>query len=139
MYLDAEARLADLQQFNEMQGPLFKMKDDPRVTPIGRLIRLTSIDELPQLLNVLEGSMSLVGPRPPLPKEVSSFEPRHHHKFDVRPGITGLWQVSGRNSVTSFERMIELDLAYIRQWSFTRDLVILARTAWVVLATRGAC
>jgi lipopolysaccharide/colanic/teichoic acid biosynthesis glycosyltransferase len=138
MYLDAEQRLASLRRYNEMQGPLFKMRNDPRVTRMGRFIRRTSLDELPQLLNVLVGDMSLVGPRPPLPSEVAHFEPAHNHKFDVKPGITGLWQVSGRNALTSFEEMIELDLAYIRNWTLGADLRILARTVGVVLTTRGA-
>jgi exopolysaccharide biosynthesis polyprenyl glycosylphosphotransferase len=138
MRVGAEAEQEALQAHNSMSGPLFKVKDDPRITCTGRWLRRTSLDELPQLLNVLLGDMSLVGPRPPLPSEVMHFEPWHHEKFVVRPGITGLWQVSGRNTLTSFDQMITLDLTYIRTWSPWLDLMILARTLPAVVRGTGA-
>lgn len=138
MQIDAEARLQELLHRNEMQGPLFKIKDDPRVTRIGRILRKLSLDELPQLINVMKGEMSLVGPRPPLPSEVSHFEPWQLHKFCVRPGVTGLWQVSGRSELLSFDQAIMLDLDYVARWSLALDLKILFKTVPVVLSARGA-
>jgi lipopolysaccharide/colanic/teichoic acid biosynthesis glycosyltransferase len=117
---------------------LFKVHDDPRATRLGRWLRRSSLDELPQLVNVLRGEMSLVGPRPPLPSEVALYQEHHYARFGVTPGITGPWQVSGRNGVTDFERVIELETEYIRNWSFARDLWILLRTVPVVLGRRGA-
>lgn len=138
MHVGAEALQAELLAYNEMDGPLFKMKDDPRVTRSGRVLRRTSLDELPQLINVLKGEMSLVGPRPPLPGEVEEFEPWQREKFVVKPGMTGLWQVSGRNSLSQFNQMIELDLAYIRNWNFGLDIKILFQTVKVVFNGLGA-
>jgi lipopolysaccharide/colanic/teichoic acid biosynthesis glycosyltransferase len=114
MYADAEARLAELREAgaNEATGPLFKMKDDPRVTPVGKWMRKFSIDEFPQLINVMRGNMSLVGPRPPLPGETSSYTDQHWRRMEVLPGMTGLWQVSGRSKL-SFDEMVRLDLFYI--------------------------
>src|SRR5207247_10154522 len=117
---------------------LFKIVDDPRVTRLGSLLRRTSLDELPQLVNVLRGDMSLVGPRPPLPSEVALYEAHHYARFDVKPGITGPWQVGGRNQLTDFERVVALGTEYIRDWSLARDLSILLRTVPVVLLMRGA-
>ena len=117
---------------------LFKVRDDPRMTRLGRFLRRTSLDELPQLANVLRGNMSLVGPRPPLPSEVALYEEHHYARFDVKPGITGPWQVNGRNQVTDFERVISLETRYIREWSLLSDLTILLRTVWVVAQMRGA-
>jgi exopolysaccharide biosynthesis polyprenyl glycosylphosphotransferase len=139
MSVDAEARQAELQAMNEMAGPLFKMKNDPRVTRVGRWLRLTSLDELPQLFNVLRGDMSLVGPRPPIVAEVEQFEPWQLEKFRVRPGITGLWQTSGRSRINTTEGMVALDLQYIESWSNLLDLQILLKTPWVVATCRGAC
>jgi len=119
-------------------GRLFKVPDDPRITPLGRWLRRTSIDELPQLVNVLRGEMSLVGPRPPLPSEVSLYEAHHYARFDVKPGMTGPWQVAGRNQVTDFEKVVALETQYIREWSILTDVAVLARTAWVVVGMRGA-
>ena len=116
----------------------FKLTYDPRITPIGRFLRRFSLDELPQLLNVLKGDMSLVGPRPPIPYEVELYRPRERSRLSVIPGITGLWQVSGRNSL-NFQQMIDLDLAYIERWSLWLDIQILARTVFVVATGRGAC
>lgn len=139
MVIDAEARLAELQAAQRDAGNavMFKMKDDPRVTPIGRFIRRFSLDELPQLFNVLGGSMSLVGPRPPLPRETDVYDSHVHRRFLVKPGITGLWQVSGRSNL-SWEDTVRLDLYYVENWSMTGDLVILWRTAKAVLGSDGA-
>jgi len=117
-------------------GAIHKMQDDLRITRVGRWIRRTSLDELPQLINVLRGEMSLVGPRPPLAYEVARYEPWQLERLAVRPGITGLWQVSGRNRLTYFE-MCEIDVRYVRGWSFWMDLRIILRTPWVMLVERG--
>jgi lipopolysaccharide/colanic/teichoic acid biosynthesis glycosyltransferase len=117
---------------------LFKVPNDPRMTRVGRWLRRTSIDELPQLFNVLRGEMSLVGPRPPLPSEVAFYQEHHYARFDVKPGITGPWQVQGRNQVTDFEQVVSLETTYIREWSLLSDLNILVRTVWVVAQMRGA-
>jgi exopolysaccharide biosynthesis polyprenyl glycosylphosphotransferase len=138
MGVDAESRIKEVEHLNHMQGPTFKLRDDPRVTRIGRFLRRSSIDELPQLWNVLKGDMSLVGPRPLPMRDVEGFEEdRHRRRFSVRPGLTGLWQVSGRNEL-SFETWMELDLRYIDAWSLGLDLQILLRTFPAVLSGRGA-
>lgn len=138
MHVGAEHMQDELQVFNEMDGPLFKMKNDPRITRVGRWLRKLSFDEFPQLINVVRGEMSLVGPRPPLPSEVEDFEAWHRIKFDTRPGMTGLWQVSGRSELSSFREMIQLDIEYVRNWSLSMDLQILARTFKVVFGGLGA-
>jgi exopolysaccharide biosynthesis polyprenyl glycosylphosphotransferase len=137
MYRDAEARRAALEDRNEMSGPVFKIKDDPRITPVGKWIRRFSIDEIPQFWNVLFGDMSLVGPRPPIPEEVRKYERWQRRRLSMKPGITCLWQVSGRNAV-DFENWMRLDLAYIDTWSLRLDVQILLRTVPVVLTARGA-
>jgi exopolysaccharide biosynthesis polyprenyl glycosylphosphotransferase len=137
MCADAEQRLEELQAHNEATGPLFKMRRDPRVTRVGAFLRRWSLDELPQLLNVLRGDMSLVGPRPPLPAEVAKYEDWQLVRLRALPGLTGLWQVSGRSAVP-FHDMVRLDLHYIRNWSFALDLEILLRTIPAVLTNRGA-
>jgi exopolysaccharide biosynthesis polyprenyl glycosylphosphotransferase len=137
MYADAERRIAELQSSNEVSGPVFKMRSDPRVTRIGLLLRRTSLDELPQLLNVLKGEMSLVGPRPPLPKEVEQYRPNDAIRLSVKPGLTCLWQISGRSTV-GFDEWMEFDREYIRRMSLQFDLTILLRTVWAVLSCRGA-
>lgn len=139
MVVDAEARLAALTRDDSLGNNevLFKMKNDPRVTPVGRFIRRMSIDELPQLFNVFAGSMSLVGPRPPLPREVDMYDSHVHRRFLVKPGITGLWQVSGRSNL-SWEDSVRLDLYYVENWSIVGDLVILWRTARAVLVSEGS-
>ena len=137
MYVDAEERKQALMHLNEMDGPVFKIKDDPRITPIGGLLRKWSIDELPQFWSVLLGDMSLVGPRPPTPDEVEAYEKGHRRRLSMRPGITCLWQVSGRNEI-SFQEWMELDVEYIDSWSLANDLRILARTVPQVLMARGA-
>lgn len=137
MVMDAEQRLDGLRSLNEADAVLFKMRDDPRVTSVGRWIRRYSIDELPQLFDVLAGHMSLVGPRPSLPSEVALY-PRHmHRRMFVRPGMTGLWQVSGRSDL-SFEEASRLDLNYVENWSITGDLMIMVRTVRAVLRSEGA-
>jgi lipopolysaccharide/colanic/teichoic acid biosynthesis glycosyltransferase len=134
---DAEERKAELMELNEMDGPVFKIRNDQRITAVGRPLRRFSIDELPQLWNVLVGDMSLVGPRPPTPAEVSQYRTGVRRRLSMRPGLTCLWQVSGRNEV-SFDRWMELDLEYIDTWSFESDLRILFRTVPAVLLARGA-
>lgn len=137
MVADAENQLAKLHGRNEGSGPLFKLKDDPRVTRFGRFIRRHSLDELPQLFNVLGGNMSLVGPRPPLPSEVERYDKSANRRLLIKPGITGLWQVSGRSDL-SWEDAIKLDLYYVENWSMIQDLVILFRTFAAVAGKRGA-
>jgi exopolysaccharide biosynthesis polyprenyl glycosylphosphotransferase len=137
MYLDAEVRLAELMNLNEHDGALFKMRDDPRITPVGRWLRRFSLDELPQLINVVLGDMSLVGPRPPLPAEVAKYPSDLRRRLVVKPGMTGLWQVSGRSDL-SWEESIRLDLRYVENWSLSMDLVILARTLSAVARVSGA-
>ncbi len=137
MAVDAHERRSELLHLNEVQGPIFKIRKDPRVTRIGGWLRRTSLDELPQLLNVLKGDMSLVGPRPPLPEEVERYEPWQRRRLDVQPGITCLWQISGRSRI-GFEEWMRLDLEYIRHRSFGLDLKILLRTVPAVLSREGA-
>lgn len=137
MYVDAEQRLRELQAQNEADGPVFKMKRDPRVTRVGRVIRKLSIDELPQLFNVLQGDMSLVGPRPALPSEVAKYTYEQLGRLHAIPGITGLQQVSGRSDL-DFKRWVELDLQYIAEQSIWKDIEILLRTIPAVLLGRGA-
>lgn len=138
MYADADDRLAELWDKNEADGPMFKMKDDPRVTKIGHFIRKHSIDEIPQFLNCFVGDLSVVGPRPPLPNEVECYDERALRRLTVKPGITGYWQVSGRSDL-SYESMIDLDLKYIEERSWRSDLVVIAKTVGVVFTGRGAC
>ncbi len=136
MYIDAEARLASLREKNEQTGPVFKMRNDPRVTSIGRLLRRYSIDEMPQLLNVLRGEMSLVGPRPPIRAEVNQYSLWQRRRLSVKPGLTCIWQVHGRNRVT-FQRWMEMDMEYIDSWSLRLDLKLIARTVGTVLRGTG--
>lgn len=138
MSADAEQRLAELRSLNEMNGPAFKLKDDPRITKIGKILRKLSIDELPQLWNVFKGDMSLVGPRPPLLSEVEQYDDWQYRRLSMRPGITCLWQVSGRNKITDFDKWAKLDLDYIDNWSLWMDFEILLRTVPVVLLGIGA-
>ena len=137
MYVDAEERLEGLRQHSEGNTVMFKMKNDPRVTPLGRFLRRFSIDELPQLINVLKGDMSLVGPRPPLPSETEFWDDRVSRRLLVKPGITGLWQVSGRSDL-SWDESVRLDLYYTENWSLGGDFVIMLRTIAAVLGRRGA-
>jgi exopolysaccharide biosynthesis polyprenyl glycosylphosphotransferase len=139
MVVDAEARLAKLQRDSVYDDArLFKMERDPRITRVGAFLRRTSLDELPQLWNVLVGDMSLVGPRPPIPSEVALYDDHHYARFDVKPGITGPWQVSGRNKIRDFEEVMRLETAYIRHWRLGKDIGILLRTVPAVLKMDGA-
>lgn len=137
MVTDAEERLKELLKYNEISGAMFKMKEDPRITKIGRFIRKTSIDELPQLWNVLKGDMSLVGPRPPLPREVAEYTTHDMQRLLVVPGCTGLWQVSGRNDL-NFHQMVELDLQYIQKRNLMFDIKIILKTVKVLLGSDNA-
>ncbi|MES5941431.1 MULTISPECIES: exopolysaccharide biosynthesis polyprenyl glycosylphosphotransferase [unclassified Bacillus cereus group] len=137
MVTDAEEKLQDLLQHNEVSGAMFKMKDDPRVTKIGKFIRKTSIDELPQLINVLKGEMSLVGPRPPLLREVKTYTAYDKQRLKVIPGCTGLWQVSGRSNI-GFREMVELDLYYIQYRSILFDFKIILKTVFVLFGSKDA-
>lgn len=138
MLQGAEALQEGLAQQNEMSGPVFKMRRDPRVTRIGRILRRYSLDELPQLWSVLKGDMSLVGPRPPLQREWEQYEPWQRSRLAVTPGITCLWQVAGRADIRDFNRWVALDLEYIKRWSLWLDLQILGKTVVMVLTGRGA-
>jgi lipopolysaccharide/colanic/teichoic acid biosynthesis glycosyltransferase len=137
MVVGADRNLESLRAENISDGVLFKMREDPRVTRVGRVLRRLSIDELPQLLNVLGGSMSLVGPRPPLPAEVARYDAPVHRRLLVKPGLTGLWQVSGRSDLP-WDEAVRLDLRYVENWSLTMDLLILAKTVRAVLGSSGA-
>jgi lipopolysaccharide/colanic/teichoic acid biosynthesis glycosyltransferase len=137
MRCDAEAEIVDLREKSEVDGPLFKIKEDPRVTRVGRILRATSLDELPQLFNVLVGQMSLVGPRPFVMAEAQEIDGWAAKRFTVRPGMTGLWQVSGRSDLP-FDDLRHLDYAYVASWSLWWDLRILVKTPPTVLARRGA-
>ena len=138
MYQDAEAKLQTLKDQNEMQGFMFKMKNDPRITKIGKILRKTSIDELPQFFNVLEGSMSLIGTRPPTVDEYNQYSAHHKRRISIKPGITGLWQVSGRSEITDFEEIVRLDCFYIDHWSITSDIKILLKTFAAVFTGKGS-
>ncbi|MDP2906177.1 MAG: sugar transferase, partial [Candidatus Omnitrophota bacterium] len=138
MDADAEVRLKDVINGNEMNGPVFKMENDPRLTKVGRFLRKFSLDELPQLWNVFRGDMSLVGPRPPLPSEVEKYDNWQRRRLSVRPGLTCLWQVNGRNKITDFNDWANLDLKYIDNWSLWLDMKIIFKTVPVMLSGAGA-
>lgn len=138
MYQDAEAHKQELMSLNEMQGAMFKIQDDPRITRVGRWLRKTSLDEFPQFLNVLKGEMSLVGTRPPTLAEVKQYDLWHRRRISAKPGITGLWQISGRNKISDFDHVVELDCQYLNQWRFSDDLWILLKTIAVVCQRKGA-
>ena len=137
MRRDADRQVAELRQARGVTDVMFKLKDDPRVTVVGRVLRRYSLDELPQLFNVVRGDMSLVGPRPPLPEEVTRYEDWHFDRLEAPPGVTGLWQVSGRSDLP-FDDCVRLDIFYIENWSLAYDLYILAKTIPVLLLKRGA-
>jgi len=137
MFCDAESRVALLRDQNEATGPLFKMRNDPRRTRVGRILRRFSLDELPQFWNVLRGEMSVIGPRPALPSEVKEYAPWHQRRLEVPPGVTGLWQVSGRSDLT-FDEMVLLDVYYIENWSPFLDLRILLKTIPTAILGSGA-
>ena len=138
MYADAEERKKELMAQNEMQGLMFKMENDPRITKVGAFIRKTSIDELPQFWNVLKGDMSLVGTRPPTVDEYQQYNYYQKRRISFRPGITGLWQVSGRSDITDFDEIVKLDLQYIDNWSIMEDFKIIFKTIAVVFRGSGA-
>lgn len=138
MFVDAESRKKELLGRNEMKGAVFKMRDDPRITRVGRFLRKNSLDELPQFWNVLRGEMSLVGTRPPTPDEVAQYENWHRRRICIKPGITGLWQVSGRSEIDDFNEIVRLDLHYIDKWSLWLDIKILVKTIGVVLGRGGS-
>ena len=138
MDINAEEQKREIMAKNEMQGLMFKVKNDPRMTRVGRFLRKTSLDEVPQFINVIKGEMSLVGTRPPTLDEVEKYEPWHRRRISMKPGITGLWQVSGRNKITDFNEVVKLDLKYIDQWRFVNDIKIILQTIWVVLRRKGA-
>ena len=138
MYPDAEERKKELMKKNKMQGFMFKMDNDPRVTPIGRFIRKTSLDEFPQFFNILKGDMSLVGTRPPTVDEYEKYERHHKVRLAAKPGLTGLWQVSGRSDIVNFEEVVALDKKYIEEWNIGLDLKILCQTVKVVITGKGS-
>jgi exopolysaccharide biosynthesis polyprenyl glycosylphosphotransferase len=138
MCADAEQKKAALLKKNEMNGAIFKLKNDPRITKVGRFLRKTSLDEFPQFINVLKGEMSLVGTRPPTLEEVEKYSPEHLKRISAKPGITGMWQVSGRNKIQDFDRIVELDCQYLDHWRFWEDIRILGKTVLVVLQRKGA-
>lgn len=138
MYMDAEERKKELEKQNEIQGLMFKIENDPRITRVGKFIRKTSIDELPQFYNVVKGDMSLVGTRPPTADEFEKYNQYYRRRISMTPGLTGLWQVSGRNEIDNFDDVVKYDLEYIDGWSLTLDVKILLRTIWVVIAGRGS-
>lgn len=138
MYVDAEERKKELMKNNKMNGHMFKMDNDPRITKVGRVIRKLSIDELPQFWNVVKGDMSLVGTRPPTVDEFEKYESHHKRRLSLKPGITGMWQVSGRSNIQNFEEIVALDCEYIDNWSLWLDIKIMLKTVWVVLTHKGA-
>lgn len=138
MYQDAEQRKKELMKKNEVKGLMFKMEDDPRITRVGKFLRNTSIDELPQFWNVLRGDMSLVGTRPPTIDEFERYEAKHKCRLSMTPGLTGLWQISGRSDIKNFDEVVKLDMQYIDNWSILQDIKILILTVWVVLTGKGS-
>ena len=138
MYIDAEERKKELQAQNEMNGLMFKMENDPRVTKVGRFLRRTSIDETPQFLNILVGNMSLVGTRPPTEDEFEQYSGYYRRRMSITPGLTGLWQVSGRSDIQDFEQIVKMDLEYIDNWSLGLDIKILFMTVFTVLGRKGS-
>ena len=138
MYIDAEERKKELMAKNEMNGLMFKMEDDPRITKVGKFLRKTSLDEFPQFINILKGDMSLVGTRPPTLDEFEQYKTYHKKRLSFRPGLTGMWQVSGRSDITDFEEIVRLDVEYINNWSVALDIKILIKTVLAVFTESGA-
>lgn len=138
MYIDAEARKKELEAQNEMQGLMFKMENDPRITKVGKFIRKTSIDELPQFYNIVKGDMSLVGTRPPTEDEFEQYNSHYRRRISMTPGLTGLWQISGRSEIVDFDDVVKYDLEYIDNWTIGLDIKILFQTVWVVLTGKGS-
>ncbi len=139
MVSNADALKQDLQSQNQASGHIFKIKDDPRITRVGKFLRKTSLDEFPQFLNVITGDMSMVGTRPPTLDEVAKYDRHHWQRLAVKPGITGEWQANGRSSVQDFEDIVAMDLAYQHKWSIAYDLQLIFKTIWVVFNKKGAC
>ena len=137
MYADADERKKELEDRNIMKGAIFKVENDPRITRVGRIMRKFSLDEFPQFYNVLRGEMSLVGTRPPTEDEVARYEQHHRRRLSIKPGITGLWQVSGRNSIEDFDEIVALDVKYIDNWSLWLDIKILFKTVFAVFHSTG--
>ena len=137
MFIDAETKLSELKEKNEMSGPVFKIKNDPRITRVGKFIRKTSIDELPQLFNVLKGDMSVVGPRPPLPREVEQYSEKQFRRLSVKPGLTCFWQVTPRRNSLSFEEWVDLDMKYIREQNLLIDFMLVLRTIATMFMGEG--
>ncbi len=137
MYVDAEYKKEELRDLSVMQGAIFKVKDDPRVTRVGRILRRVCLDEMPQFWNVLKGEMSIVGTRPPTLDEVEQYKLHHFRRLSIKPGITGLWQVKGRNAVRSFEKIVKYDIEYIDKWSFWLEIRIIMQTIWTVIKSNG--
>ena len=138
MCRDAEEKKAELEQDNEAKGLMFKMENDPRITKVGRFLRKTSLDEFPQFFNILKGDMSLVGTRPPTVDEYEQYDPHYKRRLSMKPGLTGLWQVSGRSDITDFDEVVRLDLRYIDNWSMSMDIKILLKTFGAVVSSKGA-
>ena len=138
VYIVGEERKKELMAQNEMNGLMFKMEDDPRITKVGKFLRKTSLDEFPQFINILKGDMSLVGTRPPTLDEFEQYKTYHKKRLSFRPGLTGMWQVSGRSDITDFEEIVRLDVEYINNWSVSLDIKILIKTVLAVFAESGA-
>ena len=138
MYINAEEHKEELIAQNEMNGAIFKIKNDPRVTRTGKFLRKMSLDELPQFWNVLKGEMSLVGTRPPTPVEVAEYENWHRRRISIKPGITGMWQVNGRNNISDFDKIVQLDIAYIDNWNIWLDVKLLLKTFQIVFTREGS-
>ena len=138
MYIDAEEKKEELMKQNKMEGPMFKIEHDPRITRVGAFLRKTSLDELPQFFNILIGDMSLVGTRPPTVDEFKQYDLYYRRRLSIKPGLTGLWQVSGRSNITDFEEVVRLDTEYIKKWSPGLDIKILFKTVAVVLGKVGS-
>ena len=138
MYPDAEERKKELMEQNKMQGLMFKLDNDPRIIPVGRFMRRTSLDEFPQFWNVLRGDMSLVGTRPPTVDEFEQYEAKHKCRLSMTPGLTGLWQISGRSDIKDFDEVVRLDMQYIDNWTILKDIEILILTVFVVLTKKGS-
>ena len=138
MFVDAEEKLDELKDRNEVKGLMFKISNDPRVTKVGRFLRRTSLDELPQFFNILKGDMSLVGTRPPTVEEYEQYDAHYKRRLSITPGLTGMWQVSGRSDITDFDEVVKLDLEYIDKWSLALDVKILLQTFGAVFTRRGS-
>lgn len=138
MHVDAESKLGELLKYNQTNECMFKLSNDPRVTRVGKFLRKYSLDELPQLINVLKGEMSLIGFRPPIPIELEKYNSWHYLRFSSMPGLTGPWQVGGRSNITNFNKVVKLEVEYFQNWSLLKDIIILFKTVYVVISAEGA-